>query len=270
MDLELRDRVAVLTGAGGAIGGAIAEALAAEGAGIAIWDISEEAGSRRASRLRTNGAKAISCICDVTDRDAVESALAQTLRAFPTVDLLVNAAGGSRAQTTTSPDLAFFDIDQRDMEKVMALNYFSAVLPSQAVGRILAKKGEGSIVNIGSIAGGRPLTRSLTYSNAKAAIGSFTQWLAVHMAQEYSPRIRVNAVAPGFVLTDQNRFLLLDEQSGKLTARGETIISQVPMRRFGEPHEIATLALWLASPRASFLSGAVIPVDGGFTAFCGV
>ena len=270
MDLELKDKVAVVTGAAGAIGGAIAEALAAEGAHVAIWDICDEAGSRRAETLRGAGGQAISCVCDVTDRDAVEAALAQTLDAFSTVDLLVNAAGGSRAQTTTSPDLSFFEIRQRDMELVMALNYLSAVLPSQAVGPTLAQKGEGAIVNIGSVAGGEPLTRSLTYSNAKAAVASFTQWLAVHMAQEYSPRIRVNAVAPGFVLTDQNRFLLLDEQSGELTPRGETVLSQVPMRRFGEPHEIATLALWLASPRASFLTGTVIPVDGGFTAFCGV
>jgi NAD(P)-dependent dehydrogenase (short-subunit alcohol dehydrogenase family) len=156
------------------------------------------------------------------------------------------------------------------MRAVTALNYFSAVLPSQAVGKVLAGRGEGTIVNIGSVAGIRPLTRAITYCNAKAAVGSFTQWLAVHMAQQYSPRIRVNAIAPGFVLTDQNRFLLVDRSTGKLTARGETILSQVPINRFGEPEEIAALALWLASPLASFMTGAVIPLDGGFTAFSGV
>ena len=270
MDLQLDGKVAVLTGAGGAIGGAIAAALADEGAKIAIWDISSASGEARAASLRDAGAQSLCTVCDVTDRGAVDAALVETVDTFGTVDILVNAAGGSRSRTTTSASLPFFDIVQKDMEEVMALNYFSAVLPSQAVGRILASKGEGAIVNIGSIGGGQPLSRSITYSNAKAAVASFTQWLAVHMAQEYSPGIRVNAVAPGFVLTDQNRFLLLDESSGELSERGRTIVSQVPMRRFGDPEEIATIALWLASPRASFMTGAVIPVDGGFTAFCGV
>ena len=270
MDLQLHGRIAVLTGAGGAIGGAIAEALAAEGARVAIWDIAADAGLQRAEMLRSQGAHAISCVCDVTDRTAVENALGETIDAFGTVDILVNGAGGSRSETTTSPDLSFFNIEHEDMQRVMALNYFAAVLPSQAVGKVLAAKGEGAIVNIGSIGGGQPLSRSLTYSNAKAAVASFTQWLAVHMAQEYSPRIRVNAVAPGFVLTDQNRFLLVDDQTGDLSARGSTIVSQVPMARFGEPGEIATVVLWLASPLTSFMTGAVVPVDGGFTAFCGV
>ena len=138
------------------------------------------------------------------------------------------------------------------------------------VGRLLAEKGEGCIVNIGSVAGGRPLTQGVTYSNAKAAVASFTQWLAVHMAQEYSPRIRENAIAPGFVVTEQNRFLLIDDASGQLTVRGEKIRSQVPMKRYGTPEEIAGLALWLVSSSASFMTGAVIPVDGGFSAYAGV
>ncbi len=270
MDLLMKDKVAVLTGAGGAIGGAIAAGLAAEGARVAIWDISPTAGEARCTTLRNGGGDALACLCDVTDRPAVDAALAATVERFGRVDILVNAAGGSRRETTTSPQLPFFDLDAQAMEAVMALNYFSAVLPAQAIGRLMAKQGEGAILNIGSIAGGQPLTRAISYSNAKAAIASFTQWLAVHMAQEYSPRIRVNAIAPGFVLTDQNRFLLVDEASGELTERGRTIINQVPMKRFGEPEEIAALALWLVSPMASFMTGAVIPLDGGFTAFSGV
>lgn len=269
MDLQLRDQVAVLTGAGGAIGGAIATQLAAEGVRVAIWDLALPAAEARCVELRAQGAVALPVACDVTQRAAVDAALATTLAALGTVDILVNAAGGSRRETTTAPDLAFFDLDPQAMQAVIALNYFSAVLPAQAVGRVMAAKGAGSIINIGSIAGGQPLTRAISYCNAKAAVASFTQWLAVHLAQEYSPRIRVNAIAPGFVLTEQNRFLLCDA-SGALTARGQAILSQVPMRRFGEPHEIASLACWLASPLASFMTGAVIPVDGGFTASSGV
>lgn len=270
MNLHLENKVAVLTGAGGAIGGAIAAQLAAKGVRVAIWDISLDAAEARCTALQEAGAQALACACDATDRSAVDAALAKTLDAFETVDILVNGAGGSRKQTTTAPDQPFFDLDQQAMESVVALNYFSAVLPSQAVGKVLADKGEGCIINIGSIAGGQPLTRAISYCNAKAAVASFTQWLAVHMAQEYSPRIRVNAIAPGFVLTEQNRFLLLDETTGELTERGRAIMDQVPMRRFGEPDEIAALALWLASSAASFLTGAVIPVDGGFTAYSGV
>lgn len=270
MDLQLSGNVAVLTGAAGAIGGAIADALAAEGARVAIWDIAADAAAARCAAIRDRGGAALACPCDVTDRGAVDGALAATLAAYGTVDILVNAAGGSRRQTTTSPELKFFDLDQRAMEGVVALNYFSAVLPSQAVGRVFAERGAGCVVNIGSVAGYQPLSRSLTYSNAKAAVANFTQWLAVHMAHEYSPRIRVNDIAPGFVLTEQNRFLLLDEATGALTERGRTVLAQVPMGRFGEPGEIAALALWLVSPRASFMTGAVIPADGGFTAWCGV
>lgn len=270
MDLQLRDQVAVLTGAGGAIGGAIASQLAAEGVRVAIWDLALPAAEARCAELRAQGAVALPVACDVTQRAAVEAALATTLAALGPVDILVNAAGGSRRETTTAPDLAFFDLDHQAMQAVIALNYFSAVLPSQVVGRVMAAKGAGSIINIGSIAGGQPLSRAISYCNAKAAVASFTQWLAVHLAQEYSPRLRVNAIAPGFVLTEQNRFLLLDAATGALTARGQAILSQVPMRRFGEPHEIASLACWLASPVASFMTGAVIPLDGGFTASSGV
>jgi len=149
-------------------------------------------------------------------------------------------------------------------------NYLSAVVPSQAVGRVFAEKKRGVILNISSIAGDVPLTRVIGYSNAKAAVSSFTRWLAVHMATTYSPEIRVNALAPGWVLTDLNRFLLVDERTGEPTERGRTIISQVPMRRYGEPSEIAAAALFLVSDRATFITGVVVPVDGGFSAFSGV
>ena len=183
---------------------------------------------------------------------------------------IVTGAGGSRRETTTSPDLSFPDIDPEDMKSVLALNYLSAVIPSQAAARIFSEKKSGVILNISSVAGILPLTRSLTYSDGKAATISFTKWLAVHLAAQYSPATRVNSIAPGFFLTDQNRFLLVDEDTGRMTERGEQILHGVPMTCYGEPGEIAGAALWLVSAQASFVTGVVIPVDGGFTAYCGV
>ncbi len=263
-------KVAVITGAGGAICGAIARALSAYGASVAIWDLSEAAAQRQAKAIQAAGGSALAVTCDVLDRPAIEHAMQATLAEFQTVDILINGAGGSRRETTTAPDLSFFDMSSEALMKTIALNYSSAVLPSQAIGRLFAKQKHGVILNIASIAGIRPLTRAIGYSNSKAAVISFTQWFAVHMAQEYSPHIRVNALAPGFVLTEQNRFLLIDEKTGQPTERGRQIIRHVPMGRLAAPEEMVGAALWLVSDSASFVTGAVIPVDGGFTAISGV
>lgn len=270
MHYSFENKIAIISGAGGIICGGIASALAKEGASVAIWDLSLEAACKKSEEIVHAGGRALAVQCDVTDKTAVDRALKQTLDEFGTVDILINGAGGSRKQTTTSPELSFFDIDPADMESVMAINYMSAVVPSQAIGRIFAEKQSGVILNISSVAGISPLTRAISYSNGKAATNSFTQWLAVHMAKEYSPRIRVNAIAPGFVLTEQNRFLLIDEKTGNITKRGNEILQNVPAGRYGEPAEIVGAVLWLVSDQASFVNGAIIPVDGGFTAFCGV
>ncbi len=205
MDYGLKSKVAVITGAGGAICGRIATGFAKEGVSVAIWDLSLAAARKKSDEIASSGGRAIAVKCDATDKDSVAEALEQTLAEFHAVDILVNGAGGSREQTTTSGQLKFFDIEPADMEAVMSVNYLSAVIPSQAVGRVFVEKRSGVVLNISSIAGLCPLTRAITYSNSKAATNSFTQWLAVHMAKEYSPNIRVNAIAPGFVLTDQNR-----------------------------------------------------------------
>jgi NAD(P)-dependent dehydrogenase (short-subunit alcohol dehydrogenase family) len=267
---QLSDKVAVVTGGGGAIGGAIARAFATEGASVAIWDKAFKAASEKAESIRSERGECFAFECDVTETAPVVSAFDETVSRYGTIDILVNAAGGSRAETTTSEKLPFFDLEPDEMIKTVGLNYLGTLIPSQAVGRMMAEKKAGCIINITSIAGILPLTRAISYSDAKAAANSFTRWLAVHMAQTYSPRIRVNAVAPGFLLTAQNRFLLVDEESGKLTPRGERILQRVPMSRFGEPDEIVGAALWLASDLAGFVTGAVIPVDGGFSAASGV
>jgi NAD(P)-dependent dehydrogenase (short-subunit alcohol dehydrogenase family) len=264
------EKVAVVTGAGGAIGGAIASALAAEGAGVAIWDIDGEAASKRQDRIISAGGWACSVACDVTVGGSVRAALQQTVEEFGRVDFLVCSAGGNRRDATTSLELAFFDVPETALRSVTDLNYVSVVLPAQIVGRALAARGEGAIVNIASISGIIPLSRVFAYSAAKASVINLTQWLAVHMARSYSPAIRVNAVAPGFVLTDQNSYLLVDPGSGDLTARGRAVVERVPAGRFGKPEDIVGAVLWLLSDEARFVTGALVPVDGGFSADSGI
>lgn len=266
----LNGKVAVITGAGGAICGAIARALSAHGASVAIWDLAADAGRRQAQAIKAAGGRALGVPCNVLDRSSVERAARTTCKAFKTVDILINGAGGSRKEATTAPDRPFFDIAPKALMATVALNYASAVYPCQVIGKIFAGKKCGVILNIASIAGMRPLTCAIGYSNGKAALINFTQWLAVHMAREYSPQIRVNALAPGFVLTEQNRFLLINAKTGLPTERGRQIVRHVPMGRLAEPEEMVGAALWLVSDSARFVTGAIVPVDGGFTAISGV
>ena len=270
MNYHLEGKTAVITGAGGAICGEIAKAFAAEGISVAIWDISLDAARKVSEEIRSTGGKALAVQCDACEKSDVATALKETLAEYGTIDILVNGAGGSRKETTTSNELTFFDMEPGDMKAVLSLNYLSAIIPSQAVGRIFSERKSGVILNISSIAGILPLTRAISYSDGKAAVNSFTRWLAVHMAQDYSPEIRVNAIAPGFILTEQNRFLLTDEKTGEMTERGKQILKSVPTARYGKPREIVGAALWLVADAASFVTGAVIPVDGGYSAFSGV
>jgi NAD(P)-dependent dehydrogenase (short-subunit alcohol dehydrogenase family) len=270
MNYNIEGKVAVLTGAGGAICGEIAKSLALEGASVAIWDISQQAALKKSKEIGIAGGSAIAIECDATDKSDVSSATSKTIADFGTIDILVNGAGGGHQKATTSIEREFFDLKQDDMNNLISCNYTSTLIPSQVVGRIFADKKSGVILNITSIAGILPLTRAISYSNAKAAVNSLTQWLAVHMAQNYSPRIRVNGIAPGFILTAQNEFLLIDEKSGQITDRGKQIMKHVPMARYGKPSEIVGASLWLVSDLASFVTGAIIPVDGGYTAFSGV
>ncbi|NKB67589.1 MAG: SDR family oxidoreductase [Candidatus Latescibacteria bacterium] len=268
---DFTGKTAVITGLGGALGGHIATALFKAGAQVALWDIAPEAAQRQAQSMDPEGSgRTLPLACDAISKDSVGQALEQTLERFESVDLLVNAAGGSHPSTTTNEELTFFDIKSDDIRFVMDLNYLATVIPCQAVGRVFAQQNSGAVVNITSIGGSAPLSRALAYSNGKGAADNFTRWLAVHMAQEYDPAIRVNAIAPGFMLTQQNRFLLVDEDSGDLTARGQSILGSVPMARFGEPPEVVGAVLWLLSDQATFVTGAIVPIDGGYTAFAGV
>jgi NAD(P)-dependent dehydrogenase (short-subunit alcohol dehydrogenase family) len=221
------------------------------------------------AEITDEGGEAIGVRCNVLDRESLETAAAKILDTYGRIDILINGAGGNVKEATTSKTLSFFDIPTDALRSVTELNLLGTVLPSQVVGRHMADRGEGVILNISSMNAFRPLTRGVGYSAAKAAINNFTQWLAVHLAQNYSPRLRVNALAPGFFETTQNRFLLRDE-SGALTPRGRQIIEHTPMARFGEPGDLLGTLVWLVSPASAFVTGVVVPVDGGFSAYSGV
>ena len=262
-------KVAVITGGGGILCSVVAGALAENGASVAVLDIRQDAAQTVASRIQKEGGKAIAVRVDVTDRAGVEEACKTVLEAFGGVDMLVNGAGGNSPEASTGPDLSFFDIPQEALEFVVRLNLLGTMIPCQIFGRVMAEKGSGVILNFSSMNALRPLTNIPAYSAAKAAVSNFTQWLAVHMSLNYSKNIRVNAVAPGFFLTKQNRFLLVDEND-ELTSRGKAVIDHTPMGRFGDPRDLLGTILWLLSDEAAFVHGLLVPVDGGFSAYSGV
>ena len=260
----------VITGGAGILGGEIACALVGCGASVAIMDRDPALADRLMERLETSVGRAIIVYGDVLDPEILEESARQVTEAFGQVDCLINAAGGNHPRATTGPDQSFFDLPPDALRFVFDLNIIGTVLSSQVFGKFMAGQGEGVILNISSMNAFRPLTKIPAYSAAKAAVSNFTQWLAVHMAQEYSPRIRVNAIAPGFFLTMQNKFLLTDEATGELTARGKAIIDHTPMGRFGDPEDLLGTVLWLLSPASAFVTGVVVPIDGGFSAYSGV
>jgi NAD(P)-dependent dehydrogenase (short-subunit alcohol dehydrogenase family) len=263
-------RTVVLTGGTGVLGSEMARALAGADANVVLLGRNR---ARAADVIQSFGAskgRHLALAADVLDREAVLEAGAAVLREYGRVDALVNGAGGNDPKATTTPELRFFDVPLAAFQQVLSLNLLGAVIPSQVFGRTMAEQKEGVILNVSSVNAARPLTRIAAYSAAKAGVTNFTQWLAVHMAQEYSPNIRVNAVMPGFFLTEQNRFLLTDKETGALTARGKKIIEHTPLGRFGAPEDLVGAILWLLSPASRFVTGAVVPVDGGFTAYSGV
>ncbi|HEX9075319.1 MAG TPA: SDR family oxidoreductase [Anaerolineae bacterium] len=274
MDLQnpydLKGQVAVITGGGGILCSTLARRLSSCGARIAILDINLPAAERVAGGLRECGGAAIAVQVDVLDKASIERAANQVIAAFGRVDILINGAGGNKKEATTSEEASFFDLPVQAVRWVFELNFLGTLLPCQVFGRYMVEQDSGNIINISSMSAFRPLTKTVAYSAAKAAVSNFTQWLAVHISQNYSAHVRVNAIAPGFFLTEQNRFLVTQEGTGELTPRGQAIIGHTPMGRLGDPEDLVGTVLWLLSDTSSFVHGTVIPVDGAFSAYSGV
>lgn len=267
---DFTGRTIIITGGAGVLGGEMACALAGCNANVVIMDRDPALADRLKVRLESTVGKAMIVYGDVLRKETLVAAADAVLREFGSIDALINAAGGNNPQATAGPGQSFFDVPEEGMRRAADLNLLGTILPSQVFGKYFAEKKQGNILNIASMAGIRPLTRVVAYSAAKAAVANFTQWLAVYMAQEFSPEIRVNAIAPGFFLTEQNRFLLTEKETGALTARGRRIIDHTPMARFGEPDDLLGTTCWLLSPASRFVTGIVVPVDGGFSAYGGV
>jgi NAD(P)-dependent dehydrogenase (short-subunit alcohol dehydrogenase family) len=278
---EVSGKVAVITGGAGVLCSGMARVLASEGARIAILDFNEEMAQKLAAEIKNDGGTALAVKVNVLEKASLEAAHDTVLKEFGRVDILINGAGGNNPKATTSKEQlfpedlkvssegqkSFFDLESDGVQFVFNLNFLGTLLPTQVFGRAMAKQGGGVILNVSSMNAFRPLTKIPAYSAAKAAISNFTQWLAMHLAPV---NIRVNAIAPGFFLTNQNRFLLTDEKTGELTNRGKTIIAHTPMGRFGQPEDLNGTLLWLLSDASTFVTGIVVPVDGGFSAFSGV
>jgi NAD(P)-dependent dehydrogenase (short-subunit alcohol dehydrogenase family) len=267
---DLTGKVAVITGGSGMLGAEMAGELARGGVLVAILALHPERARGAAEKIERGGGKAIGLGVDVLDKKSLIAARNEVIERYGRVDILINSAGGNRPEATTADDRSFFELPEEALKWVFDLNLMGTVLTCQVFLEDMVTRQSGSIINISSMAAVLPLTRTIAYSAAKAGVSNFTQWLAVHVNQNYSPNIRVNALAPGFFLTEQNRYLLIDPETATDTERGATIKRNTPMGRYGRPEELLGATIWLASEASSFVNGAVIPVDGGFSAFSGV
>lgn len=276
---DLKGKVAIITGGSGVIGQTLVRGLCSAGVRVIILDVNPARGAMTAADMakRPDCSVAAAVGGSVIDRDSLLKAREEVRETFGQIDLLINCAGGNKATATTTREFippgdkdlkgTFFDLDISGFDDVFDLNFKGTVLPTMIFGEDMVKKGSGAILNISSMNAYRPLTKIPAYSAAKAAINNLTQWLAVHFAPA---GVRVNAIAPGFLLTNQNRFLLTDEKTGEMTPRGRKIINATPMGRYAEPQELVGTMLYLLSGTSSFVTGVVIPVDGGFSAYSGV
>lgn len=267
---SVKDKRVVITGGAGVLCAAMARSLAEAGAWVCVVDYDAARATTVCEEITRAGGKAFAVESNVLDKAKVEASLASAIEHMGHVDILVNGAGGNKKEATTGPDMSFFDIPADAIRWVFDLNLLGTVMPSQVFGRHMAERGQGNILNVSSMNAFTPLTKIAAYSAAKAAVSNFTQWLAVHMCQNYSTDIRVNALAPGFFLTQQNKFLLTEEATGDLTPRGQQIIDHTPMGRFGAPEDLLGATIWLLSDASRFVTGTCVAVDGGFSAYSGV
>lgn len=267
---NLKGQTAVITGGSGTLGRGMALGLAAAGARVVILGRRLEACTRVADEIKAAGGQALGLAGDVGKLSELEQAAAQVQATFGPAQILINAAGGNQLAATVTAEQSFFDLKPQAMQEIFATNFTGTFQACQVFGRSMAERKQGVIVNIVSMASLRPLARIVGYSAAKAAAQNLTQWLAIHMAQTYSPEIRVNAIAPGFFLAEQNRALLVNAETGAWTERAQKILAHTPMGRLGVPEDLVGAVLWLVSPASTFVTGIVVPVDGGFSAYSGV
>jgi NAD(P)-dependent dehydrogenase (short-subunit alcohol dehydrogenase family) len=265
----IKNKVAVITGAGGILGGSIAKSFAQAGAKVAVLDIRQENLDNRVHEIKTAGGRAISFICNVLDVNSLEETAKKIIENWGTIDILINCAGGNVPGATLEPDQTIFDMKINDWEKVINLNQNGTVYPCLIFGKVMARQKKGSIINISSMATYSALTRVPGYSVAKTGVNIFTKWLATELAQKFGEGIRVNAIAPGFFIGDQNRNVLINPD-GSLTERSKKVLAKTPMGRFGDISELNGAVQFLSSDAASFITGAILPIDGGFSAFSGV
>jgi NAD(P)-dependent dehydrogenase (short-subunit alcohol dehydrogenase family) len=266
---SIAGKIALISGAGGVIGGSIARSFVQAGAKVVAIDIRQEPLDRRVAELTATGGEAIGIVCNVLDVESLEKASEKILSLRGSIDILLNIAGGNLPGATLAPDQPFFDMKVSDWEKVTNLNLNGTVYPSMVFGKAMARQKKGCIINISSMTAYSAVTRVPGYSAAKTGVSNFTQWLATEMALKYGDGIRVNAIAPGFFIGDQNRAILLNPD-GSLTERSQKVLAKTPMRRFGDIAELNGAVQFLCSSAASFITGVVLPVDGGFSAFSGV
>lgn len=269
-DFDVDGDVCIITGGSGVLGMAMAKAIGSNGGTVVLLARGEEDLHEASEELTERDIDHMTISATVLDRAELDAAAEMVIEEYGRIDALINAAGGNVPDATTGPETSFFDLTKEGLERVINVNFVGTVLAAQAFGRHMTDRGDGVILNVSSMNAFTPLTRIPGYSGAKAAVSNFTEWLAVHLAREYSPDVRVNAIAPGFFLTEQNRYLLIDEETGDYTERGRAILDNTPQGRFGHPEDLATTVLWLLSPGAEFVHGTVIPVDGGFSAYSGV
>lgn len=264
---SIEGKTAVITGGTGVLGSVMADGLAEAGARVVVIGRRKSAGEELVKLVRGKGREIMFVEADVLDADKLEKATETIIGKYGAIDILVNAAGGNLAGAIVMPDKTFFDLEISEFQKVVDLNLTGTVLPTKIFGRQMAIQKKGIIINIASMSSYRPLTRVVGYSAAKAAVMNFTEWLAVEMSKKFGEGIRVNAIAPGFFITEQNRNLLTNPD-GTYTARGEAVIRQTPFGRFGQPEELVGTLIWLCSDASRFVNGITVPVDGGFNAFC--